>query len=189
MELDWDCSPDDCMSSAGDLNDSEWDTAVQGCPGAGGTGGEPGGGGTPTPPGGDDPVCPESTTGLCPTLPLDSIPDCVGCTPPEEESTICPQPFYGNAQPALITVAGRNHEFQFHSSLTYPFTRLTGGRSPATYSIGLPTASKDAWWIAERGTITVWCRGAWITRKHWIGTMTVLDSDLHMVMGPGHPDF
>jgi hypothetical protein len=121
-----------------------------------------------------------------------------GCTsgggePPdpgdEDESTICPQPFLGNVQPALITVAGRNHEFQFHSSLTYPFRRLTGGRSPATYEIGLPTTSKDAWWIAERGTITVWCRGAWITRTHWVGTLTVVDSDLHMVMGPGHPDF
>ena len=119
-----------------------------------------------------------------------------GCTgggsepdPGEDESTICPQPFYGNVQPALITVAGRNHEFQFHSAEVYPFTRLTGGRSPATYAIGLPTTSKDAWWIAERGTITVWCRGAWITRTHWLGTLTLVDSDLHMVMGPGHPDF
>jgi hypothetical protein len=92
-------------------------------------------------------------------------------------------------QPALITVAGRNHEFSFTSTLTYPFTRLTGGRSPATYEIGLPTASRDAWWIAQAGTITVWCRGAWITRKTWLGTLTVVDSDLHMVMGPGHPDF
>jgi hypothetical protein len=106
-----------------------------------------------------------------------------------EESTICPQPFFGNVQPALITVAGRNHEFQFHSSEAYPFTRLTGGASPATYKIGLPTTSKDAWWIAESGTITVWCRGAWIRQNLWIGTLTVLDSDLHMVMGPGHPDF
>lgn len=115
--------------------------------------------------------------------------ECEECNPPGEESTICPQPFIGNVQPALITVAGRNHEFRFHSSETYPFTRLTGGRSPATYQIGLPTTSKDAWWIAESGTITVWCRGAWVSRVLWLGTLTVVDSDLHMVMGPGHPDF
>jgi hypothetical protein len=170
-ELDWSCDDDgggDCMTSVGTPTDPEGATTVQSCPGGGG---DPGGGGTTPPPPGDDPICP------------DTGEEC------GEESTICPQPFYGNTQPALITVAGRNHEFQFHSSETYPFTRLTGGRSPATYKIGLPTTSKDAWWIAEAGNITVWCRGAWITRTLWVGTMTVLDSDLHMVMGPGHPDF
>lgn len=165
--LDW-CSDDDCMTSVFQPADQ----SVQSCPGGGG--GTPGGGGAPPPPSDPGTLCPTADTGAC---------------PPEEESIICPQPFLGNTQPALITIAGRNHEFQFHSSATYPFTRLTAGRSPATYRIGLPTTSKDAWWIAESGTITVWCRGAWISRTLWVGTMTVLDSDLHMVMGPGHPDF
>lgn len=164
--LDW-CSDDNCITSVFQSTDQ----SVQSCPGGGGA---PGGGGTPPPPADTSTICLTADTGACPG---------------EEESIICPQPFLGNTQPALITVAGRNHEFQFHSSLTYPFKRLTAGRSPATYEIGFPTTSKDAWWIAERGTITVWCRGAWITRSHWVGTMTVLDSDLHMVMGPGHPDF
>jgi hypothetical protein len=124
-----------------------------------GDGGTPGGGGTPPAPGDPGTVCPTTDTGLCPRA------------------------------PALITVAGRNHEFQFHGSPSYPLRRLTGGRSPATYQIGLPTTSKDAWWIAESGTITVYCRGAWITRRLWVGTLTLVDSDLHMVIGPGHPDF
>jgi hypothetical protein len=174
MELDWDCDEGggECLSSAGPT--APTDATVQSCPGGGDSGGGLGGGG-----GGDG----DGDPGTC----IEAVT--TPCEPDGEESTICPQPFIGNTQPALITVAGRNHEFQFHSSLTYPFKRLTGGRSPATYEIGLPTASEDAWWIAERGTITVWCRGAWITRSHWLGTMTVLDSDLHMVMGPGHPDF
>jgi hypothetical protein len=175
-ELDWSCDDGggECMTSVGDPTDPEGATTVQGCPGGGG-GGDPGGGGTTPPPPGGDPglICPTSDTGE----------QC------GEESTICPQPFYGNTQPVLIPIAGRNHEFQFHSSETYPFTRLTGGRSPATYKIGLPTTSKDGWWIAEAGNITVWCRGAWIRSNLWLETMTVLDSDLHMVMGPGHPDF
>jgi hypothetical protein len=139
---------------------------VQSCPG-GGTGGEGEGGGDPTTP------CIQSDSTTCET----------------EESTICPLHFYGNTQPALITVAGRNHEFQFESTATYPFERLTTGRSPATYKIKFPATSRDAWWIAEAGTITVWCRGAYLRRNNWIGTLTVVDSDLHMVMGPGHPDF
>jgi hypothetical protein len=178
MELDWDCDDGggQCDESVGDPTDPEGAVGVQSCPGGGDgdTGGGSGGGGD----GGGDP-------GTTPCIESYTEP----CEPDEEESSICPQPFYGNVQPALITVAGRSHEFQFHSSQTYPFTRLTAGASPATYKIGLPTTSKDAWWIAESGTITVWCRGAWISRTLWIGTLTVLDSDLHMVMGPGHPDF
>lgn len=104
---------------------------VIGDPGGGDGGGWSGGGGDDG--GGSDPggrECMASSGGE---------PVLQGCTgggsepdPGEDESTICPQPFIGNVQPTLITVAGRNHEFQFHSSLTYPFTRLTGGRSPAT---------------------------------------------------------
>lgn len=173
MELDWSCdNGGECMTAAGDPTDPDSTITIQGCPGGGGGGS----GGGYTPPPGSEPNPPAEG-------------ECEDCNPPEEESTICPQPFLGNTQPALITVAGRNHEFQFRSTVTYPFKRLTGGRSPATYEIGLPTSSKDTWWIAERGTITVWCRGAWLTRTHWLGTMTVLESDLHMVMGPGHPDF
>jgi hypothetical protein len=175
MELDWDCDEGggECLSSAGPTDPT--DATVQSCPGGGDSGGGLGDGG-----GGDgngDPGenCIEEVTSPC--------------EPDAEESTICPQPFYGNVQPALITVAGRNHEFQFHSSETKPFTRLTGGTSPATYKIGLPTISRDDWWIAESGTITVWCRGVWIRQGFWLGTLTVVDSDLHMVMGPGHPDF
>jgi hypothetical protein len=185
MELDWDCDDGggECMTSAGDPTHPQESVGVQSCPGGGDTGGgggwDDGGGG-----GGDDRgiICIQSYTEPC-------APECEDCNPPEEESNICPSPFLGNVQPALIPVAGRNHEFSFSSTLTYPFKRLTGGRSPATYEIGLPTASRDAWWIAQAGTITVWCRGAWITRRHWVGTLTVVDSDLHMVMGPGHPDF
>ncbi|HEX6036742.1 hypothetical protein [Longimicrobium sp.] len=178
-QLDWSCDDDggDCMTSVGDVTGPAEEMTVQSCPGAGDA---PGGGGTTLPAPGedpDDPICPASDTG-------EETGE--GCG---EVSTICPQPFFGNTQPALITVGGRNHEFQFHSSHAYPFTRLTGGRSPATYKIGLPTTSKDSWWIAEAGNITVWCRGAWITRTLWVGTVTVLDSDLHMVIGPGHPDF
>jgi hypothetical protein len=72
---------------------------------------------------------------------------------------------------------------------SYPLRRLTGGASPATYRIGLPTTSRDGWWIAESGTIRLVCRGAWITRRIWLGQAYVVGSDLHMVMGPGHPDF
>lgn len=175
-QLDWSCDDGgDCMAS--EFPGSSGEITVQSCPEVGDA---PGGGGTTLPSPDDDPddpICPTSYTGE------ETAEEC------GEVSTICPQPFFGNTQPALITVGGRNHEFQFHSSHAYPFTRLTGGRSPATYKIGLPTTSKDTWWIAEAGNITVWCRGAWITRTLWVGTMTVLDSDLHMVMGPGHPDF
>lgn len=162
-----------CPPSGGD------DETIAPAPDNGSTGGEEpingGTGGTP-PPSGDSGAEEPGT-------------ECYDCNPPEEESSICPQPFLGNVQPALITVAGRSHEFSFSSTVTYPFTRLTGGTSPATYEIGLPTISRDAWWIAQAGTITVWCRGAWLTRKLWVETLTVVNSDLHMVMGPGHPDF
>jgi hypothetical protein len=160
---------------------------VIGDPGSGYGGGWSGGGGDDgggSDPGGHDCLATVDADGS-------AVQGCTagGDEPDTEESTICPQPFLGNVQPALITVAGRNHEFQFHSSPSYPFTRLTGGTSPATYKIGLPTTSTDTWWIAETGTITVWCRGAWVSRTLWVGTLTLLDSDLHMVMGPGHPDF
>ena len=166
--LSW-CEPD-CMTSVF----QPLDQGVQSCPGGGG--GDPGGGGTPAPtPTDPDALCPTADDGTC---------------MPEEESIICPSNFLGNTQPTLITIAGRNHEFQFHSSLTYPFQLKSAARSPAIYEIGFPTASKDTWWIARAGTITVFCRGVYISRsRQWVGIVTVLDSDLHTVMGPGHPDF
>lgn len=177
---DGDGNGDNCMMSVFDSADP----TVQSCPGD--DGGASGGGGTLPPPG-DGTTCPVSeATTTCPAPPEE---ECEDCNPPEEESTICPQPFLGNVQPALITVAGRQHEFQFTGTLTYPLRRLTGGASPATYQIGLPETSKDAWWIAESGTIRLMCRGAWITRRIWLGQAYVVGSDLHMVMGPGHPDF
>ena len=181
---------DPCTELIESTGGGDIESTTQSCPPSGDDGG-----GSPAPPpddgtGGDEPIdgggeTPPPSGGGTEEPGL----ECYDCNPPEEESNICPQPFLGNVQPALIPVAGRSHEFRFSSTVTYPFTRLTGGRSPATYEIGLPTASKDAWWIAQAGTITVWCRGAWITRKLWVGTLTVVDSDLHMVMGPGHPDF
>ncbi|HLM66318.1 MAG TPA: hypothetical protein VK358_02270 [Longimicrobium sp.] len=174
--LDW-CSGD-CITSVF----QPLDQGVQSCPGDGG-GAAPGGSGTPPPPSGPGPICPTAETSTCP--PVDGEEE-----EEEEESTICPTNFLGNTQPTLITIAGRNHEFQFHSSLTYPFVLKSSARSPAIYQIGFPTTSKDSWWIARTGTITVFCRGVYISRsRHWVGIVTVLDSDLHMVMGPGHPDF
>ena len=110
--------------------------------------------------------------------------ECIDCNPPEAESDICPAPFLGNVQPTLINIAGRNHEFRFSG----PLTRLDGGRSPSLYKIERPKSSEDAWWIAEAGTIRLVCRDAWITRRLWLGHAYVQSSDLHMVMGPGHPD-
>jgi hypothetical protein len=190
MELDGDCSEDDCMSSVGDLTDSAGAT-VQGCP-VPGTGGDPGGGGTPTPPGGDPgTVCPTSESVSCP-VPPDSMPVCeVDCPPDgedEEESDICPQPLLGRTLTTLVNVAGRNHEFKFSGTLNR-VNRLQG-RSPAWYEISGPTVSNDSWWIAESGNIQLVCWGRWRFRNSvWIGVVAVQDTDLHMVMGPGHPDF
>ena len=179
--LDW-CDGGDCMTTV------PWSPVHQGTMGCPGGGGAPGaGGGTIPPPTDPGSICPTAATGDCPEAP--EGPECEDCNPPEEESTICPQPFVGNVLPALINVAGRNHEFQFTGTPTRPLRRLTGGASPATYQIGLPESSKNAWWIAESGTIRVMCRGAWVRRRLWVGQLYMVDSDLHMVMGPGHPDF
>jgi hypothetical protein len=173
-ELDGSCDDENCMTSAGEPTGPKEAITVQSCPGGGD--GDPEGGGTPPPSAGADPICPMADDG--------------SCIPEEEESTICPSNFLGNTQPTLITVAGRNHEFQFSSTPTHPFELRSTARSPAIYEIGFPTTSKDSWWIARAGTITVYCRGVYVTRsRHWLGIVTVVGSDLHMVMGPGHPDF
>lgn len=103
------------------------------------------------------------------------------------DSDICPQPLLGRTLTTLVEVAGRNHEFQFTGEMERVNPLV--GRSPAWYRISGPTASKDTWWIAESGTIQlVW--GRWRFRNSvWIGTVVVQATDLHMVMGPGHPDF
>jgi hypothetical protein len=191
MELDGDCSEDDCMSSVGDLTNSAGAT-VQGCPGPG-TGGDPGGGGTPTPPGGDpDTVCPTSDTGACPVPPDTTTPVCeVNCPPDgeeEEASDICPQPLMGKTLTYLATIAGRRHEFKFKGTMRRVNPAV--GRSPAWYYISGPHLSSDNWWMAESGTIQLVCWGSWRFRNSvWIGTVVVQADDLHFVMAPGHPDF
>jgi hypothetical protein len=71
--------------------------------------------------------------------------------------------------------------------------RIGAARSPATYGIR-PTASRDAWWIAESGTIKVTCNGYYSPSafgyRVWIGVASYAgQSDLHMVLGPNHPTF
>ncbi|HEX2209478.1 MAG TPA: hypothetical protein VHG93_17500 [Longimicrobium sp.] len=121
-----------------------------------------------------------------------------GCTgggsepdPGEEEySDICPQPIMGKVATALVTIAGRNHEFKFEGT----FWRVNPlvGRSPAWYKMDRPTLSKDSWWMAESGNLLLVCWGRYVTvmgTRVWGGTMYVQDTELHVVMGPGHPDF
>ena len=178
-ELDWSCDDGggECMTSVGDPTDPEAATTVQGCPGDGGGGGGGDlGGGTPPPPGGD---------------PGTEEPDeCEGECPSEEYSDICPQPILGKVATALVPIAGMNHEFKFEG----PFWRVNPlvGRSPAWYRIPRPTLSKDDWWMAESGNIQLVCWGRYqiiLGTRTWVGTMYVQSTDLHVVMGPGHPDF
>jgi hypothetical protein len=175
-ELDGSCDDNDCMTSVGEPTEPNRGTTVQSCPGGGG--GDPGGGGTPPPPPGDDPgtICPTSDTGECP--------------PEEEYSDICPQPILGKVATTLVPIAGRNHEFKFEGT----FWRVNPlvGRSPAWYKIPRPTLSKDDWWMAESGNIQLVCWGRYqiiLGTRTWVGTMYVQSTDLHVVMGPGHPDF
>jgi hypothetical protein len=179
MELDWDCNDGagECEESVGDPTDPEEAAGVQSCPGGGGDTGGGGGGGDD---GGGDPgtICIESYTEPC---------------PPEEEeeySDICPQPILGKVATALVPIAGRNHEFKFEG----PFWRVNPlvGRSPAWYKIPRPTLSEDDWWMAESGDIQLVCWGRYqiiLDTRTWVGTMYVQSTDLHVVMGPGHPDF
>lgn len=108
----------------------------------------------------------------------------------EEYSDICPQPVLGKVATALVPIADRNHEFKFEG----PFWRVNPlvGRSPAWYRIPRPTLSKDDWWMAESGNIQLVCWGRYaivLGTRTWVGTMYVQSTDLHVVMGPGHPDF
>ena len=145
------------------------------------------GGGTPPPsgdPGTEQPgiECPDSE--CTPVCELD-------CPPEDEEGVdtdICPQPIRGRTVTTLINVAGRNHEFQFTGVMRRVNPAL--GRSPAWYNISGPTVSEDNWWMAERGTIRLVCWGRWRFRNSlWVGQIFVQDTDLHMVMSAGHPDF
>jgi len=160
MELDWSCE---------DGGGGECMTSVGGptAPELGITvqsclpGGGPGGdGGTLPPPGGED---------------------------EGEYTDICPQPVSGKVATTLVNVAGRNHEFKFEG--TFRRVNPLVGRSPAWYRIDRPALSKDSWWIAESGNLLLVCWGRWIRGTLWLGTMYVQDTELHMVMGPGHPDF
>ena len=179
LELDWDCGGGECMSSAGQPTTPELGMTVQGCPPGGGDG-DGGGGSTPPPADCGDPgtILPTSVMSECPP------------TEEEEESDICPQPIRGKVATALVNVAGRNHEFTFEG----PFYRVNPlvGRSPAWYSIRRPTISKDDWWIAESGNLQLVCWGRYqiiLGTRTWVGQMYVQSTELHMVMGPGHPDF
>lgn len=182
-QLDWLCEDDggECMTSVGDPIDPEW-TTVQGCPGIGGGGGDPGGGGTLPPPPGDDPGDPDT---ICAT------PDTGECPPEEEEYTdICPQPIRGKVATAMVNIAGRSHEFKFEGT----FWRVNSmvGRSPAWYKMDRPALSKDSWWMAEGGQLLLVCWGRYVTvmgTRVWGGTVYVQDTEIHVVMGPGHPDF
>jgi hypothetical protein len=178
-ELDWSCDDGgDCMTSIDVPADPGGAITVQGCPPDGGGG--PGGGGSLSPPGDD------SGDAVCPTAATES------CTPVEEEaySDICPQPIMGKVATALVNVAGRNHEFKFEG----PFWRVDPlvGRSPAWYKLQRPALSKDSWWMAEGGNIQLVCWGRYVTvlgSRVWGGTLYVQNTALHVVMGPGHPDF
>lgn len=116
-----------------------------------------------------------------------------GCTgggsePEEEESDICPEPLRGRTLTTLVNVAGQHHEFQFTGTMHGVNPMV--GRSPAWYKISGPTVSKDSWWIAESGNIQLVCWGRWhLGNSVWLGTVVVQATDLHMVMGAGHPDF
>jgi hypothetical protein len=175
---------DNCMTSVFDSSD----LTVQSCPGD--DGGMPGGGGAPPPPPGDGTTCPvDEAPTTCP-VPPDSAACEADCPPPEEEvdSDICPEPLDGRTLTYLVGIAGRNHEFKFTGRMNRVNPLV--GRSPAWYKISGPTASKDTWWIAESGNIQLVCWGGWRFRNTvWVGTVVVQDDDLHMVMGPGHPDF
>lgn len=187
-ELDFSCDDGggECMTWVQADPSDPWAATTQGCPGGGDTGGgggdTGGGGGTPPPPSGDDPgdsdtICPTSDVGECP--------------PAEEEySDICPQPIMGKVATALVPIAGRNHEFKFEGT----FWRVNPlvGRSPAWYKMDRPALSKDSWWMAESGNLRLVCWGRYVTvmgTRVWGGTVYVQDTDLHVVMGPGHPDF
>lgn len=163
--------------------DEDDDGGDSGGGGGGGAGGGQGGDGT----------CAESY----PQLVVED-PDCGSPEYPTEEEEAdarsCPQRLVGKVITALIPVAGRNHEFSFEGAVGRPMVRTGAARSPATFEISGPTVSRDAWWIAERGTVKVNCTGGYSPSafgyRLWIGVASYAgDSDLHMVMGPGHPEF
>lgn len=99
----------------------------------------------------------------------------------------CPK-VLGKVITAGIRVAGTLHTFKFEG----PFTRSSATSVPATYPIR-PTVSEDGMWIAESGSVTVYCYGFYIPIRSgvrvFVGTASYASSDLHMVMGPSHPDF
>lgn len=182
------CPIDPIVVIAPPPDDEDDDSEDSGTGGGGGGGGGGDGGGNGGGSGGDD-ACADSYTQLI----IDN-PDCASPqhpTPEEEaDARSCPGTLVGKVITALIPVASVNHEFRFEG----PMTRVSAARSPATYEIAGPTASRDAWWIAERGTVQIICNGVYSPSafgyKVWIGVASYGGvSDLHMVMGPGHPNF
>lgn len=177
MSLDW-CQGGDCMTSVPGGTDYQ---GTMGCPGGGGAPGGGGGGTPPPPPSDPGAICPLSATTTCP-------PDGEDDEEEGPDTDICPQPVAGKTLTYLVKIAGRNHEFKFTGTMNRVDPLV--GRSPAWYGISGPTVSKDSWWIAESGDIQLVCWGRWRFRNTiWLGTIVVQDDDLHMVMGPGHPDF
>lgn len=171
--------PDWCQTSPGagecmaDVGSDPTLAATFDCPGHGGGGNEGiiGGGttGTGTEPGAGDSYSPATDADN------------------DFSATTCPLTLSGKVITAAIQVAGILHTFKF----TGPLARVSGARSPATYSVH-PTVSEDSWWIAESGTIQVNCSGFYSPQafgfRLWIGTATFAgESDLHMIPGPNHP--
>jgi hypothetical protein len=180
--LDW-CSGS-CITSVF----QPLDPTVQSCPGDGG-GGAPAGGGTLPLPSDPGTICPAAETSTCPTEPEPVCEvDCPADGEEEENSDICPQPVRGKTATALVNVAGRNHEFKFSGRMDRVNPLV--GRSPAWYKISAPQTSTDNWWIAERGNIQLVCWGRWTWgNRLWVGSIYVQDTELHLVMSAGHPDF
>lgn len=185
-ELDWSCDDENCMTSVGEPTDPEGATTVQGCPGDGsGGGGDDGGGGTTPPPPGCDPGTVSPTS-------VSVASECDGEGEEEEYTDICPQPIMGKVATALVPIAGRNHEFKFEGTF-YRVNPLVG-RSPAWYKMDptRPALSKDSWWMATSGNLLLVCWGRYVTvmgTRVWGGTVYVQDTEISVVMGPGHPDF
>jgi hypothetical protein len=112
----------------------------------------------------------------------------------EADAFSCPANLVGKVITALIAVAGRNHEFRFDGKIGAPMRRIGRAQSPANYRIAHPTVSEHSWWVAESGTVLVRCTGVHTppTMEYsiWLGVASYAGrSDLHMVMGPGHPEF
>lgn len=131
--------------------------------------------------------------GRCEVASPELLPDDASVPPECEDKQFagCPKELWGKYITAGITVGTTLHTFHFDGVMT----RIsTSRRSPARYTIAHPTTSTDAWWIAESGWIGTRCIGVFIPvedhEDRWVGKAWYAgENDLHMVMGPGHPNF